>query len=175
MKYVAATTMFLAMISAQDAGPLDKVVKIEFPKDGYTYTLAEAAKGIKIPYTIRVAEDTPGVIAMPTGPSFQEPAGPSGLHPHESIKGQKQLYSLMDFGLAPPPEKVAKTLKKGTYRHEFDWDGRNWRGPSDTSNPKGKAFPAGVYEVEVVLQGEVKTEKGVVPYLIRGKTKLVLK
>jgi hypothetical protein len=83
------------------------------------------------------------VISLPNAPSYQEPAGPSGLHPRARISGQDQLYCLMDYGLGAPPEEVVKTLKKGTYVHSFEWDGRNWTGPSDFNNPKGKAFPAG--------------------------------
>src|SRR4051812_35575206 len=92
----------------------EDVVKIEFPEGGYTFTQDQLAKGVKIEYTIRVGQDFPGVIAMQTGPSFREPAGPSGLHPHESISGGGQLYSLQDFGLAPAPAKeVVKAIKKG--------------------------------------------------------------
>ena len=35
----------------------------------------------------------------------------------------------------------------------FPWDGRNWYGPSDTGNPKGPAFPAGSYVLELSAQG----------------------
>jgi hypothetical protein len=154
---------------------LEDVVKVEFPKDGYSFTLAEAAKGAKIPYKIVVTQDYEGVIPVPFGPSFHEPAGPSGLHPREQISGKEQRYCLMDFGLGAPPKGVDRTLKKGTHEHSFEWDGRNWTGPSDFGNPKGKPFPAGTYEVTVTLQGKVVTEKGRVPYQITGKTKLVLK
>lgn len=43
--------------------PIEDVVKIEFPKDGYRFTLADAAKGIKLSDTIRINQDLPGVIA----------------------------------------------------------------------------------------------------------------
>lgn len=156
---------------------LDDAVTIEFPKDGYAFTLAEAAKGVKFDYKIVVSEDVAGVVAMPFGPSFHEPAGPSGLHPRERIAGDGQVYCLMDFGLAPPREAKGpgKTLKKGTYAHAFDWDGRNWTGPSDFGNPKGKAFPAGTYDVSVTIHGKLVTEKGLVPYEVTRKAKLVLK
>jgi hypothetical protein len=154
---------------------LDEVVKIEFPEGGYSYTLAEAAKGIKLSYKVIVAQDYEGVIAQKFGPSFREPAGPSGLYPQEKITGNDQVYWLMDFGLAQPPQDVVKTLKKGTFAHTFEWDGRNWTGPSDTGTAKGKPFPAGTYDVTVTMHGEVVTEKGKVPYLITRKAKLVLK
>ena len=152
-----------------------EVIKIEFPKDGYTFTLAEAAKGIRIAYKIVVTKDHAGVIALPFGPSFHEPAGPSGLHPREHISGNGHGFCLLDFGLAPPPKEIAKMIKKGVYVHTFEWDGRNWSGPSDTGNPKGKAFPAGTYELGVTLHGKLVTDAGNTPYEITAKTKLVLK
>jgi hypothetical protein len=163
-------------VVAHQARPkFDEVVKIEFPKDGFTYTLAEVAKGIKIEYKIIVEQDHQGVIALPFGPSYREPPGPSGLHPREQISGKDQMYWLSDFGLAGPPQEAVKTLKKGTYLHSFDWDGRNWTGPSDTGIPKGKPFPAGTYYITVTLQGKLVTDKSETPYVITGKTKLLLK
>lgn len=153
----------------------DEIVKIEFPKNGYRYTLAQAAKGIKIEYKIVVEQDLNDVIPLPQGPSFAEPPGPSGLHPRERVSGDGQVYCLMDFGLAPPPKECVKTLQKGTYSHSFEWDGRNWGGPSDTGNPKGKPFPAGTYDMIVILHGFLVTENGKVPYEITRKTKLELK
>jgi hypothetical protein len=67
-----------------------------------------------------------------------------------------------------------KTLRKGTYRYSFGWDGRNWNGPSYTSTPKGPPFPAGTYDVTVTMHGVVRTGRGEVPYEVTGKTKLVL-
>lgn len=154
---------------------LDELVKVEFPEKGYEYTLAQVAKGIKIEYKIVIDEDVPGVAPMQFGPSFVEPPGPSGLHPRESIHGPGNNYGIFDSGLAPPPREVFKTLKKGTYTHSFDWDGRNWGGPSDTGQPKGKAFPAGTYELIVIFQGRRETEIGPVPYEITRRAKLVLK
>jgi hypothetical protein len=155
--------------------PLDEVIKVEFPKDGYSYTLAEAAKGIKIEYKVIVEQDYEGVIPLPFPPSNMPPPGPAGLHPREQISGKDQRYCLMDFGLAPPPKEVVKTLRKGAYLHSFEWDGRNWIGPSDTSRPKGKPFPAGTYELSVTMHGKLVTDKGTTPYMITRKTSLMLK
>jgi hypothetical protein len=169
---VGAPPPALAQDPAQES---KKVVKIMFPKDGDTFTLAAAAKGVKLEYKIVVQEDYKGVIPLPFGPSFREPAGASGLFPREEITGTGQRYCLLDFGLAQPPKETATTLKKGTHVHAFEWDGRNWLGPSDTGNPKGKAFPAGTYDVIVTVQGKLVTGKGKIPCEIKGKTKLVLK
>ena len=155
-----------------------QVVSIEFPKGGYSFTLKEAAKGIKLPYEFVVAANVKGVIPLAFGPSQSEPPGKSGLHPREEIRGGDQYYCLCDYGLAPPPDEsreVAKTLKMGSYEQTIEWDGRNWMGPSDTGMPKGDPFPAGTYEVKVTIHGKLLTERGKVPYQITGKTKLVLK
>lgn len=169
------TLLTFTGLARADAPKLGDVVKLEFPEGGYTFTLAEAAQGVKLAYKVVVSADQAGVTAFRTGPSFAEPPGPSGLYPHERITGGGQLYDLQDFGLAVPPKYEPKPLKKGTYAHSFAWDGRNWTGPSDFGNPKGKPFPAGTYEVTVTLVGEVVTEKGKTPYEIKGKAKLVLK
>ncbi|MBA4191306.1 MAG: hypothetical protein C0467_25265 [Planctomycetaceae bacterium] len=172
---------FACLLPAQDnpAPPkaeskFSKVVKIEFPKDGYTFTLAEAAKGIKIEYKIVVEEDMK-VIALLNPPSYREPAGPSGLHTSEQLSGKDQLYCLRDCGLRGAPEKVVHTLKKATYTHAFEWDGLNWTGPSDSNRPKGKPFPAGTYDLTVTMSGLLVTDKEKVPYKLTGTAKLVLK
>jgi len=122
-----------------------------------------------------VTEDLAGVVALPFGPSAREPAGPSGLHPREQISGKGQLYCLMDFGLAPPPKGTVKSLNKGTYAHIFNWDGRNWTGPSDFGNPKGKPFPAGAYDVTVTIHGYLVVGNAKMPYEMSRKGKLDLK
>src|SRR5687767_4531595 len=109
VKLILATAFVLSLawtwVALEDAvarqvrPKLDEVVKIEFPKGGYIFTVAEAAKGIKVQYKIIVVQDCQGVIPLPNGPSFHEPPGPSGLHPREQISGMGQLYCLMDFGL----------------------------------------------------------------------------
>lgn len=167
------TFLLLALVPGQ--AKLDDAIKIEFPKDGYSFTLAEAAKGIKLPYKIIIERDLADIAPMAFPPSFHEPAGPSGLHPREIISGNNQFYGLIDFGLGFPPKEVVKSLKKGTYTHAFEWDGRNWRGPSDTGQPKGKPFPVGTYEVTVTIRGNVIIDQKKMPYEITRKTKLTLK
>src|SRR5262249_4920721 len=100
-------------VAARQAVPkFEDVVKIEFPNDGYTYTLAEAAKGVKIQYKIVVAQDYPGVIALRDGPSFHEPPGPSGLFPREQISGNDQLYCLWISAGARPRRKLPPRSRK---------------------------------------------------------------
>ena len=156
----------------------DEIVTIEFPRDGYSCTLADAANGITLQYDVVVAQDFEGVIPLPFGPSFAEPPGPSGLHPRAKISGNGQIYCPQDFGLARPTreeDQAIKTLKVGKYVHKIEWDGRNWTGPSDTSNPKGKLFPAGTYDITVTIYGSLLTSHGRTPYEITRRTKLILK
>src|SRR5262249_6823850 len=138
-----------------DGRKLEEVIRIEFPKDGYAFTLAEVANGVKISYKVIVTRDLPGMIPLPHGPTSHTPAGPSGLHPREEIAGRGNVYCLLDFGLGPGPKEVVKTIKKGTYTHSFEWDGRNWMGPSDFGHAKGKPFPAGEYDLTITLHGKV--------------------
>ena len=58
MRYLTVLTMtvFVCGNSAILGQPKDKladIVKIEFPKDGYAFTLDEAAKGVKAAHEIR--------------------------------------------------------------------------------------------------------------------------
>ena len=41
-------------------------------------------------------------------------------------------------------------------RHTFEWDGRQWAGPSDTGNRKGDPLPAGDYTLEVSAVGSTR-------------------
>ena len=169
----------LESLRAQERQPtLDKVIHFEFPKNGYTFDAAELAQGVEIPYKIVVTEDIAGIMPQPFPPSYAEPAGASGLHPRQQISGQGQLYCLKDEGRGFPPseeDSVPKLLKKGTYAHSLKWDGRNWTGPSDFGNPKGKPFPKGTYEMSIIIHGEIKSDEGKIPYKLTSKTKVVIK
>jgi hypothetical protein len=159
----------------QGGKKLEDAIRIQFPPKGYEFTTAEAAKGIKIGYHLVVSEDVPKLTPLPHGPSHATPPGPSGLYPLERIAGNGQVYCLQDFGLGAPPKGVARTVKRGKYLHAFTWDGRNWLGPSDTGQAKGKPFPPGTYTLTVTLHGFHETAAGKKAYTISGSTKLVLK
>jgi hypothetical protein len=152
----------------------EDVVQIKLPKE-YTFTTTEAAKGIKIPFEIVVLEDWNDVVPLPPGPSYNTPSGPSGLFPCLRIDGKNQLYAPLDFGLGAPPKEKATTIKKGIYKDTFAWDGRNWTGPSDFGNPKGKPFPPGEYKITISVAGKLKTKNATRPYTISGTARLVLK
>jgi hypothetical protein len=156
------------------AKKFEDVVQIKLSKE-LVFATADAAKGVKIPFEIVVLEDWANVIPLPPGPSFNTPAGPSGLFPAIRIDGKDQLYSPLDYGLGAPPKEVSQTIKKGVYKGSFTWDGRNWTGPSDFGNPKGKPFPPGEYKITINSRGKVKADNAVRPYIIKGTAKLVLK
>jgi hypothetical protein len=127
-------------------------VAIRFTGD-CRYSLAQAAAGIRVPYELDVAADIPEIVARsPNGSSCAQP-GASGLILFEMLSGNGQSYCLCDTGLCAQPGMQAFTLKQGSYPATFDWDGRNWSGPSDTSNPEGPPFPAGTYQLLVRTTG----------------------
>jgi hypothetical protein len=116
-----------------------------------TFTLAEVAAGIDVPYEISIAHDVaatvPGIHAC-TSPDA------SGLAPYESVDGAGQHYGIDDTGLCQPQTQKV-TIKAGTYPHSFHWDGRNWTGPSDFGQPEGAAFPVGAYVLSVDAAGTI--------------------
>lgn len=147
-------------VRGPSGGEPEENIEIVFPKGGYRFSLAKAAGGVKLKYDIVVKKDLPGIVYLPQDAGQAMGPGPSGLAPFEEIHGNGQSYAERDIGLGPGPSPLAKTIKKGTYATTIDWDGRNWTGPSDTSMPKGKAFPAGSYQLTVTMIGNVDTPKG---------------
>lgn len=133
-------------------------VRIEFLATAEcVFTLSRAAAGISIPYQVVVDEDVPNVKPAPQDAGHcGKPAWADGLILFEVLEGQGQKYCLCDEGLCAPSEPAAVTLKKGVYPFAFEWDGRNWEGPSDTGNPEGAPFPSGHYTLVVSARGEAK-------------------
>ena len=149
-------------------------VSIVFPTDEYTFRLAEVAKGVSFDYKIIVEQDFDRVIPSPQDTGSAQGPGPSGLYPFEAVFGNGQSYSFADIGLGQPDFRL-QTIKKGTYPLSFDWDGRNWGGPSDTCPPKGDPFPPATYTFRVRIVGEVETPNGNKPYEIVRAAKVILK
>ncbi|WP_438040578.1 hypothetical protein [Sorangium sp. So ce128] len=67
---------------------------------------------------------------------------------------QPQLYCLCDVGCCAPDEAVTVQVDATTVTQTIRWSGRQWTGPSDTSNPEGAFFRAGSYDVEVTFDGQ---------------------
>ena len=131
---------------------------IWFPESGATWSIAEAAAGVTIPYVVLVEADISGVIPRPQDGGGCGQPGASGLILFEDLSGAGQRYCICDEGLcaAPPPTPV--TIPAGQTSSEFTWTGRSWWGPSDTGNPMGAPFPPGSYTLEVSAVGTVSGE-----------------
>lgn len=108
--------------------------------------------GISIPYRLVIDAALSGTVVSTETQSSCEVPGPSGLFVFEQLAGAGQSYCLCDSGLCPPP--APKPLVAGDYPLAFSWDGKNWSGPSDTGNPKGKPFPPGDYQLTVQAKGK---------------------
>ena len=157
-----------------DDKTLQNIFSIEFSKKAYTFTLAEVARGIRIDYTISVKRDIDGAIPHQQDVGSASGPGTSGLYPFEVISGNGQSYSLRDVGLGPPHELPARKLEKGVYPIAFEWDGRNWTGPSDFDPPKGDPFPPSSYTLTVRIVGEVETAGGKKSYDVANSVEVRL-
>lgn len=163
-------------------------VHIEFPPQPCAFTRARAAKGVMFQYDIVVDADVPGYVSRSTGTGVLEYPGSSvdGLRPAAVISGGGQRYCICDQGGPPPFCDLADggtvlhggafddscrpiTIAQGVHRvawpsseYEGDtfWHGRNWDGPSDTSNPEGAPFPPGDYELHVTIAGKLVSDDG---------------
>ncbi|MBK7828107.1 hypothetical protein [Nannocystis sp.] len=128
-------------------------VTIEFPPQDCSFTLAEAAAGLGIDFTVTIADPVDKVTPSPGDAGGCEQPGPSGLILFAEVLGNDQHYCICDQGLCPPGG-TAITLAAGMYPGTFMWTGENWSGPSDTNNPKGPPFPPGTYELRIVARGQ---------------------
>ncbi|MCE9575368.1 MAG: hypothetical protein K8W52_19610 [Deltaproteobacteria bacterium] len=128
-------------------------VSIAFPGAACAFTLAEAARGIAIPYAVVVHDDLANVVAAASDAGGCKHPDASGLILGEEIAGGDQHYCLCDTGLCPAPDPTPHAIAAGSYPGAFAWDGVNWNGPSDTGNPKGAPFPPGDYTVTIGAHG----------------------
>jgi len=80
-----------------------------------------------------VAESSPRLEAV----LFESLAGDAGVFgTFEQLTGSGQFYALQEVGSCFEQPLRPGTLRKGDYTHRFEWDGRNWGGPSDTGEHK---------------------------------------
>ncbi len=137
-------------------------------------TLEQAARGVAFVYRTVLAEDLRGVTASPLDGGRCDRPDASGLAVLEVISGDGQTYCLCDVGRCAPHEE-ALDLRAGVYEAVFEWDGRNWHGPSDTSNPKGDPFPPGKYELRLRAAGTYRASEGSeLPYEVLGTLEFYL-
>lgn len=127
-----------------------------------SYSLAEVAEGVSVPYVLRIREEVSGVAAWTQDAGGCGQPDESGLILFERLGGNQQDYCSCDEGLCGPSEPIATTLLPGEWPREFTWSGTNWSGPSDTGNPLGAPFPSGVYTLTVSAVGTVDGEEFVV-------------
>ena len=139
-------------------------VKIEFIGKRCVWSLAEVQEGIRIPYIVSVDAPLSGVVSLPRNAGECDMVGASGLNLLEELQGNGQYYGIRDIGLCEGLPLQARSLPHGRHEHFFQWDGRNWTGPSDYGEPKGARFPAGEYVLSVSSVGSWETPDGVVAF-----------
>jgi hypothetical protein len=140
-------------------------VRLEFRTTKCTFSVTQAAAGISIPYDLVVDEDVPGYVFA----AFVSEPIVAGAPVSEVLAGGSQKYCICDnrfFPICPNADGGLRsgdaglcdpvTLRKGIYHRTFDWDGRNWTGPSDTFAPKGPPFPPGDYTLTIELKGQLE-------------------
>lgn len=152
----------------------ERHVSIVFADDAYVFTLDEVAKGVTFDYQIDVERDFDDVVVFPQNTGGGVHVGPDGLIAFEEILGNGQSYSLRDVGLGCPIYDSAR-LAKGRYARSFEWDGRNWGGPSDYDAEKGPPFPAGKYAVYASVIGNYGTPGGRRFFYVDGCVPVTLK
>ena len=129
-------------------------VQIEFASDApCSFTRDEAQRGIELPFRIVVDKDIPGVAgAAPDIGGCQVPDA-GMLRAYASLTGNGQYYGISDVGGCFGQPLHPGTLRAGSYPDKLRWNGVNWRGPSDTGEMPGAAFPAGIYTLQVDVRG----------------------
>lgn len=124
-------------------------------------TIPQVARGFSFVYEIVVEDDLPGVTSFRLDDGSCDQPDESGLVALERIRGGSgRVYCICDSGRCGRHSHQAD-LEAGTWETRFEWDGRNWRGPSDTMNPKGAPFPPGTYIFSVEASGQYLAPGGV--------------
>lgn len=150
-------------------------VRIEFTTSLCAWTLAEVRAGVQIDYWVRIDADVKGVVPLPQDAGECDEPGPSGLILFEELAGDGQRYGMYDKGLCEGPLEESVTLRSGSYSGTFQWDGRNWSGPSDTGAQKGDPFPPGVYTLTVSAWGRLEDEAGATAFKVAGSLRVRLR
>ncbi|HKP61167.1 MAG TPA: hypothetical protein VJV78_30765 [Polyangiales bacterium] len=130
-------------------------VRVEFPDESCTFSLEQARKGVDMRFRIVVDRDIADVAGIAPDAGRCQLPEPGLLEPRVTLGGNRQFYGIVDVGGCAPQRFSRGTLRRGTYPGVLHWEGRNWYGPSDTGNPVGAAFPAGLYTLTVTASGYV--------------------
>ncbi|MBT9557145.1 MAG: hypothetical protein IV100_13995 [Myxococcales bacterium] len=137
------------------------------------FTLAEARKGIALPYEVHVTEP------VEVRPSPQDAGGcgqpdAAGLIVFERLEGKGLIYDAYDTGLCPGRQRPWATIAPTVHRDSFTWDGRAWRGPSDTGQPKGEAFTPGTYTLTLKAIGTRRQGESEGPFEVETSVPITL-
>jgi hypothetical protein len=143
--------------------------EVVFPAERLTFTAAELAAGVELGYRIVVKDELVGVVAETLTSAASPPEGPCDLLPLASVVGDGQSYCVQDYGLGAPSDPTPRTIPAGEQAYTLSWTGRNWSGPSCTSEPLGAAFPPGTYAFTVRLRGHLDE-----PYRVECSVPLVI-
>ena len=129
-------------------------VSISLPNPSCRWTLAEVAAGVVVPYEVVVEGVVGGVVPHSQYSGRCDQPEESGLIIFSRVEGGDQSYCLCDTGLCMGDDETPRSLTAGVFGGEFRWDGRNWSGPSDFSNPEGDPFPPGHYTLTLSAVGD---------------------
>jgi hypothetical protein len=141
--------------TAAQTKTIQQIISIQFDQPSCTFTLAQAGAGVQVGYHIIISDNVDTIFATDLATCGAPDS--TGLIPFEEIYGNNQKYCLCDKGLCFYVNGgYLSKLVKGTYSKVFQWQGRNWYGPSDTMNPQGAPFPAGSYTLKVSVAGRSK-------------------
>lgn len=132
------------------------------------FTLAEAAAGISIPYTITIASAVEGAFSLPQDSGQCEQPGASGLIPFERLAGNDQHWCICDTGLCQGPDETPTTFDAGSWTQTFEWDGKNFDGPSDTGFVPGDPFPPGDYTLTISAKGKTVAVDAMTPFEVKA-------
>ena len=148
-------------------------VSYDLSRNRCQFGLDEASAGITFLFRTVVEGDLSGVAVEPLDwGGCGDTVDVSGLLTFVEIGGNGERYCRCDVGLCdspiPPPRRVVD-LAAGSYDAELLWNGRNWIGPSDYSNPYGPPFPPGTYTFSLRAVGVYQSSDGVeTPYEVTG-------
>jgi hypothetical protein len=137
------------------ASPLLPGVRIDLVEEPpLSFERQALAAGVFIEYRLTIARPIEAVVAETICGSPPR----SGLFVLEIIDGHGQRYAMEDLGDCLENTE-ARALKAGSYTHRIKWTGRNWSGPSCTSEPMGRPFPPGAYQLRLQARGTVAGQR----------------
>ena len=124
-------------------------VAIEITTSSCVWSLEEAAAGLKVGYQVEIDEEVTGIVSLPQDAGYCGQPDETGLILFPRVDGDGHIWCICDTGLCAGPDETPKPLQAGTYPSVFEWDGREFQGPSDTGFKPGEPFPPGVYTLSL--------------------------